>query len=504
MRVTFIGYGTEQLGISQLSAIARHRGHDVSLAFTAALFNDHYNLDVPWLAPLFDEKDRLVDDIVRLNPDLLACSPLTNTWGWMQSMLAAVRKRLPNLRVIVGGVHATAAPERMLALSDVDYVVSGEGDLAFPALLDALADGGPTEPIDNLLFTDRHGAVIRGKQAGFVQDLDTLPAFDKRLWEDHLRLGDIYLTMAGRGCPFRCTFCFNSFFASLPDGRKGKYVRMRSVDHVMAELLAAKKRYNLKLVDFEDDVFTVDKKWLKRLLDRYRREIAVPFICLTHPRYMDDDIARWLADAGCTWVQMGVQSADEDFRVKHLQRPEADDAVEVAMRALRRYGIEVKVDHIFGLPDEPLSAQDKALKLYAHLDAGRIQTFWANLLPGTVMFEQERATGRLSQEQAERILDGHGGEYFRAQGARGSERDSHLAYETVFRLMPLLPTGLRDQLQASHVRWLPGTAKQVVGIGADLLNAAVRRNPDHGFYARHYADQLRRFGQRRVRRTLNL
>jgi radical SAM superfamily enzyme YgiQ (UPF0313 family) len=82
--------------------------------------------------------------------------------------------------------------------------------------------------------------------------------------------------MASRGCPYRCTFCFNNFFAELPEDKKtkGKYVRLRSVEHVMDELIEAKNRYkNIRYMDFQDDVFTTSKEWLQEFLPRYKKEI---------------------------------------------------------------------------------------------------------------------------------------------------------------------------------------------------------------------------------------
>ena len=140
--------------------------------------------------------------------------------------------------------------------------------------------------------------------------------------------------MASRGCPYRCTFCFNNFFANLPEEKRGKYVRQRSVEHVMHELLEAKRRYDLRFVDFEDDVFTVDKAWVYAFLDRYKREIGVPFHCLTHPRYMDEELAQWLADAGCTSIQMGIQSADDSYKYDTVKRYEKTEHVERALAAM--------------------------------------------------------------------------------------------------------------------------------------------------------------------------
>ena len=105
----------------------------------------------------------------------------------------------------------------------------------------------------------------------------------------------------------------------------------------MDELLEAKRRYkNLKYIDFQDDVFTTSKEWLQEFLPRYKAEIGLPFQCLTHPKYMDDDIARWLKDAGCLWVQLGVQSMDEEFKNK-IKRFERSDHIKLALGFMKGY-----------------------------------------------------------------------------------------------------------------------------------------------------------------------
>ena len=45
----------------------------------------------------------------------------------------------------------------------------------------------------------------------------------------------------------------------------------------MEELTEAKARWKIRRVDFEDDIFTVDKKWIRAFLGEYKREIDVPF-----------------------------------------------------------------------------------------------------------------------------------------------------------------------------------------------------------------------------------
>ena len=78
MKITFVGIGTEQLGVSQLSAILKARGYTVNLAFSASLFHDRYNIEIPSIAPFFDDTDEVYKAIEEQQPDVLAFSPLTS------------------------------------------------------------------------------------------------------------------------------------------------------------------------------------------------------------------------------------------------------------------------------------------------------------------------------------------------------------------------------------------------------------------------------------------
>ncbi|MEI6854211.1 MAG: cobalamin-dependent protein, partial [Bacteroidota bacterium] len=227
LQITFVGLGSEQLGISQLSAIARREGHHVGLAFSASLFHDRYNLDFPSFASYFDDTQNVIQDIRDQKPDVLAFSALTSTYQWMLNVARMAKLINPEIKTIFGGVHPSAVSQLDISKDEVDYVVVGEGDEAFPLILKQISQADYLTPIYNTRFKDISGNVITGVQKGFIQDLDSLPFYDKILWEEHIRLGDLYLTMASRGCPYKCTFCFNNYFANLPKEKQtvlGLYV----------------------------------------------------------------------------------------------------------------------------------------------------------------------------------------------------------------------------------------------------------------------------------------
>ncbi len=495
MRITFVGLGLEQLGVSLLSAIAKKEGHIVNLAFSVSLFNDRYNFSIPFLASLFDDRRLVLEAIKKQKSDVLAFSPLTGTYQWMLGIAKEAKMLFPHVKVIFGGVHSSAVPERVLAQPQVDYVCVGEGDISFPLILRAIEKKEYFQPIPNTRYKSPNGCIIKGPQNGFIQDLDVLPFFDKTLWEDYIRLGDIYYTMGSRGCPYRCTFCFNNFFAKLPDKDSGKYVRHRSVHHMMNELRWAKKRYKLRFVEFEDDVFTVNKKWVKDLLGLYKKEIGIPFQCLTHPKYMDEEVGRWLSQAGCQFIQLGIQSMDDQYKHGTIKRYEKSFHVEKALEVMRKFNLKPKVDHMFGLPGEPLEAQETARKLYVKYPPYRIQTFWTKFLPGTEMVEQGLKMGLITKEDIQRFNDGLDFDFYRMSGKYIDPKrlKIYMSYEVLFKLIPVLPSSLLKNISPQFFQRLPVFICSLISFLADVLGGLVKSNPDHTSYARHHLYHFFRF-----------
>ena len=502
-KVTFAALGTEQLGISMLSAIAKRDGHQVGLAFSASLFHDRFNLEMPWLSPYFDDTQEVIKAIEKQQPDVLAFSPLTSTYQWALGIAEKAKQLNPEVKTVFGGVHASAVPHLLLKRPAIDYVVVGEGDVAFPKIIQSIQNQDDNTPIVNTKFKSKSGGIISGLQSGFIQDLDSLPFYDKPLWEEHVRLGDLYLTMASRGCPYRCSFCFNNFFAKLPEEKSGKYVRLRSPEHMIAELKIAQKRYKIEVVDFQDDVFTTSKKWLQDFLYRYKKEINKPFQILTHPRYMDDDIAKWLSDAGCVWVQMGVQSMDEGFKKGALLRYERSEDVSAAIDAMNKYKMKVKVDHMFGLPDEPVAAQENARALYANHGTKRIQTFWTCFLPGTEMMMEAISKGRITEEQAQKINEGEDFYFFRNTENIKDDNLINLykAYEVIFRIMPVLPKYLRLNLRPQHIQKIPGFLIRPLSMLSDIITGFMLQNPEFKAYALHNIFHIKKFFMRKMGST---
>ena len=502
MKVTFVVLGSEQLGVGQLSSILKKQGHQVGLAFSASLFDDRFNLQIPSIAKIFDDRKYVLQAIQQQQPDVIAFSCITSTYRWMLEVAADAKKMFPDVKTVFGGVHVSAVPDVVMKNQHIDYAVVGEGDVALPAILKAIEKKDFSTPIPNTRFRSKDGTIVRGLQQGFYQNLDDLPFVDKVIWEDHIIIGDLYLTMASRGCPYKCSFCFNNFFHKLPEEKvKGnKYVRQRSVDHMMAELNWAKKRYDIKYVDFQDDVFTVSKPWIKEFSIRYKKEIKKPFQCLIHPKYFDDDIAKWMADAGCEWIQMGIQTMDDKFKHENLRRYEDANHIEEALEAMHKYGMYPKTDHMLGLPGEPIGSQETALKLYKKHTTNRIQVFWTSFLPGTELMQQGIDNGILNEEQAMKLNEGLDFYFFRNEDNINNPElvRAYQNYELAYKMLPALPNFLKKRITAQSVDFIPKKAKRLLIGLFDMFVGFKHSNPEFAAYRNHYIFHLYSFFKRKL------
>jgi radical SAM superfamily enzyme YgiQ (UPF0313 family) len=143
MRVLFIytdvgisvGYSC---GIGVLSAYLKEHGHETKLIHVSDELD--YALD----------PERIVADIKEYDPGLIAFSAVTNQWYFVKQLARFIRRTI-DTPIIVGGHHANAVPEEVIAEKYVDYACKGEGEKPLLELVDRLEQGLPCDAIANIM-----------------------------------------------------------------------------------------------------------------------------------------------------------------------------------------------------------------------------------------------------------------------------------------------------------------------------------------------------------------
>jgi len=487
MKIAFLNIAHECLAISILSAIAKKEGHSVKLLHVPTLFKDGFTREFKRLARLFSNDKQIFKQLKDYQPDLIAFSVVTFHYQIALHYAEICKKICPNAKIVFGGIHVSSVPAVVIANEFIDYVVIGEGEVAFSEIIKHIEKGDSAEPIVNTWYKSKDNEIIKGKQAGFIQDLDSIPHFDREIWEEIFSLKTYYLTMTSRGCPYNCSYCFNHFFRDIPE-EKSNYIRRRSIKHVMEELTAAKENYKISTIEFWDDIFIFDKNWLKEFLEAYKKEIDLPFKCYIHVNLFDEDMAIWLHDAGCKWVDFGIQNINEEYRKKYLKRNETNANIVKALHLLKKYKIVSFADYIVGLPGDTADHYEEARLFFLENMPDIIEPYWMSYHPKTEILEKGFEHNILNNETMDLVNQGRSPHsYFESSVA---SKDFHSEYYFIFKVLPALPVFLRHKLTYSVSKKLPYFIKLVFFIYSIFYLALKHNSPRIKYFTACYIKQI--------------
>lgn len=334
----------DPMGIMLLSALAKEKGHKTAVAVLS---------------------DGNLKDVVKsFAPDVAAFSAKTGEHKYYLAANSIIKKLDSRIFTVIGGPHATFFPE-IIEKYPFDALCMGEGDDAWPELLEAVDKGSGIDKIPNIVtknnFSRETPPYIRPKK----RDLDSLPFLDRDLFYSTTRLGRFPMRsfMVSRGCPYKCTYCFNHKYNMLYKGKGQLYQRM-GVDRVIAELKDLKSRYETQFIKFYDDIFVMqDDEWLDEFSVKYPKEIGVPFHCLMRANLLTESILVKLKKAGLASMSMSIESGNDFVRNSVLKRNMTKETMTDAFDLCAKHGIPTFSNTIFAIPGTTLKEDIESLDL---------------------------------------------------------------------------------------------------------------------------------------------
>ena len=337
-------YDIGAAGLRSLSSFLKSNGHRVSLIFFGEMgrtykeFHQFSKIELPQnIAKWCNDKDKqeLIQLLQKLNPELIGIS-LRSAFVQTAIELTEGLKKNFSVPIVWGGIHPTICPEE--SIQHTDMICLGEGEFPILDLANSLAEGKDITAIPNL-WVNKRGEVIKNDLRR-LNDLDSLPFADftkekKYYIFSHPFNVKMYSIMTSRGCPFSCTFCCNGILKEIYTG-KGNYIRRRSIDNVISELLIAKESYDISEVLFQDDIFVDDPKWLYPFLEEYKRKISLTCACYLHSRFVSELLIKSLQDAGLHSAALGIQSGSEKIRREIYHRKQSNEEIIRSANILNR------------------------------------------------------------------------------------------------------------------------------------------------------------------------
>ncbi|MDH5750216.1 MAG: B12-binding domain-containing radical SAM protein, partial [Rhodospirillales bacterium] len=299
--------------------------------------------------------------------------------------------------IVLGGPHVHLFPDETIKQPEVDFLIQGEGEIAFIDFLDKLDRPELWTTVPGIVFMDPTGKIHNKGIAPSTTDLDILgfPArhkLDTGLYTSLLGRADTITTMfTSRGCPFRCTFCDRPFSPVISG------FRWRSAKHVADEMEEC-VRLGISEAFIYDDTFSVRKDRVHDLCDEIiNRGIKFKWDVRAHVNTVDLDLLKHMSEAGCDRIHYGVESGN-DRMLRQIRKNTTVEKIKQAVTWTKQSGMEVLAYFIIGQQTETLSDIQDSIRLSRELNPNYAHFTVFCPYPGTQIYMEGLERGIIKED----------------------------------------------------------------------------------------------------------
>ena len=330
--------------------------------------------------------------IASFNSDWILFSTYIWNAEYVCKLLPEIKKVLPHCLLGAGGPEFGYGAKKYLSnISDLDFIIFGEGELTFTDLIKTGQNKSQSllnhlNDIKGLFYREEDCQIKYSGDRMLIEDLDQIPfpypdIISGQADVDH----KIYYYESSRGCPFGCAYCLSSV---------DKKVRFKSLERTCRELQIFLD-HNVKLVKFVDRTYNLNEERYLGIWDYIlsHHNGKTMFHFEIEAEYLSDKALDFLQKVGPGVMQfeMGVQSANK----KTLSAINRSPNVEVLAQKIKRIPrtIHQHLDLIAGLPFEDLESFGHSYDFVMELRPDALQLGFLKVLNGTKMEEYASQNG---------------------------------------------------------------------------------------------------------------
>lgn len=291
----------ETLGPMYLSSVIKKNGHEAKIVDLSSAY----------------------DYAIKWEPEIIGYSILTGDREKFKNLNDRLKKVL-KFKSVVGNCDPSFFPE---GYDWADEICKGEGE----------------NWINDFLIKER-GMVETANQMIDRSHINSIPWPDRTSFPN-MKVRDF---ITSRGCPYKCSYCYNHRWAELFPDQK---LRVRSVDDVVAEI----KHVNPQYAYFQDSCFGVRMDWMREFAEKYEWEFegikySVPYQCNFRPEMINPERGELLRKSGCVAVRMALESATNRLRSLIGRNTVTLRKVREAVDILKENRVQVMLQNILSLP----------------------------------------------------------------------------------------------------------------------------------------------------------
>ncbi|MDD5584128.1 MAG: radical SAM protein [Candidatus Omnitrophica bacterium] len=403
MNIAFCTFetGFRGIGIRYLSSYVKSLGYSSKMLFLCrerAFFEDTHAFSQ-------EAVNSIANFLLSNKIELFGMSVMTGNFLEARDLMQKLKKILPNMKYILGGIHPTICPKECLE-AGADYVVAGDGEIPLKKFLnnepiDRIAGFGFIEKdgqvhmshasyqeaiaLEDLPFPDYEFSDTYFLHADFVKSLDIETFRKKTPWR-----GSYYYLTTSRGCPYSCAYCCNVNRGAL---------RRNTIKRVFEELRSIRDKlpFICGLNVQDDSFFLGSDAWLADFCRQLKKDFGWPFIARIMPKFVTDERIELLKKGGLEHVSIGLQGSDR-LNKDLYNRQENSQSFLRACRILHKYGINFVVDVLLENPYETeVDLKEIAEILNSIPKPFAVLAYPLTVFPGTDLYERAKEDGMQSK-----------------------------------------------------------------------------------------------------------
>jgi len=394
LRVLLISANTEKLpdpvfplGAAYMAAVAERAGHEVD------------SVDLCFL----EDRDRAVGEKIETfaphvigislrNLDSSSYPDNTSYIDDYRTLLDTVRSR-SDAFVVLGGAGFTVMPETIMRVLSADAGVVGEGEYAFPWILEHVADRRALETTHEVQCTPAGQGVLVTPVTRIKQlDVTGAPMRQRFDMQGYYERGGALNIQTKRGCMFECVFCSYPLI-------EGSKVRMRTAETVVDEIQQMNDEFGIRHWFFVDNIFNLPMRHAKNICEEIiRRNLDIEWSGYLNPKFIDEELCALMSRSGCKAIEFGtdagsptmIESLKKEFDVGDLRR---------TSQMCHDHNLKFCHSLIFGGPGETKQTVAETLELMDELQPTAVIAMTGiRILPGTGMVDIAIEDGQIDED----------------------------------------------------------------------------------------------------------
>ena len=342
--------------------------------------------------------------------DVVAMGGLSHNYSLIKSLTTKIKEDLPEALIVVGGTVVTAMPEKFLSWTKVDIGVIGEGEYTFVEILRRLEQGKSLQGVLGIAYKQDGKIIVEDPKPPLMNlddkkrplwELFDVEAYIKSSWnyinERFVSVTDYrpFPIITSRGCPFRCTFCSNSYYY------KYNPIRRYSPGYVIDSMQKLNKMFGVNYFWFWDELTYPSKKIAEPYVDAFiKADMGFMMEVIVRVGFLkkgDEAFALRMKKMGVAQMNAALESGSHVI-LKAMNKRIVIDEFSMQKKILDAVDIKCGNCIVLGYPQETKETLDETFKVLCENKSYPSVGFLLPA-PGSVMYNSAIEHGFIKDEE---------------------------------------------------------------------------------------------------------